>query len=179
MTACARRATKRRLSPELLRIAIVVPLLCAACAPPPSASAVSAPTSKVESCAAGDQDPYTYRPARLKALLPCIRVVGTVVSSEIEQDGDIHINVRLDDAYRDVLVAGNDAEDGNLIVEPVCQFPPLQADAIRVCAADPAPLGSVPAVGDHVWLEGRYVLDLQHHSWAELHPLYRWGRSTP
>jgi hypothetical protein len=24
-------------------------------------------------------------------------------------------------------------------------------------------------------MEGRYVLDLEHGSWAELHPLYRWG----
>ena len=164
---------------RVLRIVIVGLLLCAGCAPSSSATVLPSPTPKVESCAPGDQDAYTYRPARLKALLPCIRVVGIVVSSEVEQDGDIHINVRLDDAYRGVLVAGNDFEDGNLIVEPVCQLPPLQADAIRVCAADPAPLGSVPAIGDHVWLEGRYVLDLQHHAWAELHPLYRWGRSTP
>ena len=163
----------------MLRIVLVGLLLCAGCAPSSSATSLPSPTPKVELCVPGDQDGYTYRPARLKALLPCIRVVGTVVSSEAEQDGDIHINVRLDDAYRGVLVAGNDFEDGNLIVEPVCQLPPLQADAIRVCAADPAPLGSLPMIGDHVWLEGRYVLDLQHHAWAELHPLYRWGRTTP
>jgi len=106
-------------------------------------------------------------------------VVGTIVETDGEQDGDVHINVRLDDAYRGVLVPGNDFEGGNLIVEPVCQIPPLQADAMRVCAADPTPLGSLPKVGDHVFLEGRYILDLQHHSWAELHPLYRWGPATP
>ena len=116
-----------------------------------------------------------YRPARLGFLAPCIRVIGTIVSESVETDGDVHINVRLDDAFRGVLVPGNDFEDGFLIVEPVCQFPPLAADAIRVCAADPDPLGTIPRVGEHVWLEGRYVLDLQHHEWAELHPLYRWG----
>lgn len=162
----------------VVRLAALVLLACVACGQPSTAGTIVLPAN-VESCRPSDQDPYTYRPARLRPLLPCIRVVGTVVSSELEQDGDAHINVRLDDAYRGVLVPGNDAEDGNLIVEPVCQFPPLQADAIRVCAADAAPLLSVPAVGDHVWLEGRYVLDLQHHSWAELHPLYRWGHLTP
>jgi hypothetical protein len=131
-------------------------------------------------CEAGDQDPYVYRPARLLLLHACLRVTGTIVSSSAEADGDFHINVRLDGPYLTLLNPGNEFEDGYLIVEPVCQFPPLQAEAIRVCAADPDPLtGGLPAVGDHVWLEGRYVLDLQHHSWAELHPLYRWGKLAP
>jgi hypothetical protein len=30
-------------------------------------------------------------------------------------------------------------------------------------------------VGDKVWMEGRYVFDLDHSGWAELHPLYRWA----
>ena len=134
----------------------------------------------VQPCQAGDQDAYTYRPERLQLLHACLRVTGTVVASSAEADGDVHINVRLDPLYRTLLNAGNDFEDGNLIVEPVCQFPPLQAEAIHACAADPDPLaGGLPAVGDHVWLEGRYILDLQHHAWAELHPLYRWGRVGP
>ena len=138
--------------------------------PLPTGNAASVP-----SCAPGDQDPYAYRPARLHVLAPCLRVVGTVEESSTEADGDVHLNVRLDDAYRGILVDGNSFEDGDLIVEPVCHIPPLQADAIRVCAGDPDPLTDVPKVGDRVWLEGRYVLDLQHHGWAELHPLYRWG----
>jgi hypothetical protein len=28
-------------------------------------------------------------------------------------------------------------------------------------------------------MEGRYILDSQHHAWAELHPLYRWGPINP
>ena len=143
---------------------------CDAAGTKPQASA----PANAQPCAPGDQDPHVYRPARLQSVAPCLRVTGTVVSSSVETDGDIHLNVRLDDPYRGLLVVGNDFENGNLIVEPVCQIPPLAADAIRVCAADQAPLGP-PAVGQHVWLEGRYVLDLQHHAWAELHPLYRWG----
>ncbi len=131
-------------------------------------------------CQAGDQDAFVYRPERLQLLHACLRVTGTVVASSAEADGDVHINVRLDPAYRTLLNPGNDFEDGNLIVEPICQFPPLQAEAIRTCAGDPDPLtGGLPAVGDHVWMEGRYILDLQHHAWAELHPLYRWGKIDP
>ena len=141
-----------------------------------SASAASA----AQPCPAGDQDRYVYRPARLEVLHACLRVTGTIVSSSAEADGDFHINVRLDAPFTGLLTPGNEFEDGYLIVEPVCQFPPLQAEAIRVCAADPDPLtGGLPAVGDHVWMEGRYVLDLQHHAWAELHPLYRWGKLAP
>ena len=116
---------------------------------------------------------------------PLPRVVGRGpgvqrVSLSLEADGDVHMNLRLDEPYRGLLNAGNDHEDGNLVVEPVCQIPPMQAEAIRVCASDPNPdLRPLPAVGAHVWMEGRHVLDLQHYSWAELHPLYRWGSLRP
>jgi hypothetical protein len=33
----------------------------------------------------------------------------------------------------------------------------------------------LPAQGQRVWMEGRYVQDGEHGDWAELHPLYRWG----
>jgi len=138
--------------------------------------AVSADTT----CAPTDQAQYVYRPARLQVVEPCVRVTGTVVASSAEADGDVHLQVRLDAPYRGLLTSGNQFEDGDLIVEPVCHFPPLQADAIRVCASDPDPLdGALPGVGEHVWMEGRYILDLQHHAWAELHPLYRWGTVYP
>jgi hypothetical protein len=65
---------------------------------------------------------------------------------------------------------------GDLVVEPVCVRSVSQADAVSTCAADGDPIDSVPAtVGAHLWLQGRYVFDLQHGGWAELHPLYRWG----
>ncbi len=65
---------------------------------------------------------------------------------------------------------------GYLQVEVVCQNIPPAIEAIRVCASDPDPfLGPFPHIGDHIWVEGRYVLDLGHSVWAELHPLYRWG----
>src|SRR5207249_3250551 len=103
-------------------------------------------------------------------LLPIIIVGQNVIQAandaRAEADGDVRLYVRLDDPYVGLLNAGNLQEGGNLIVEPVCRFPPVQAEAIRVCASDPDPLaGPLPAVGEHVWLEGRYALDLQHHAW--------------
>jgi hypothetical protein len=172
----------------LLRRALaVVALSSMACGSPAGSLATTtlapsgrtAPTSD-PACQPTDQDRYAYRPARLQVLLPCLRVTGTIVRSSAEADGDVHIDLRLDAPYEGMLTPGNDAADGLLIVEPVCQFPPVQAESIRVCASDPDPLsGALPLVGDHVWIEGRYVLDLQHHAWAELHPLYRWGKVAP
>jgi|SRR2546428_4996706 len=175
----SRRGSRKRRGLALRIVPIVLAVqLMAACA-----SGVSGPaaiTASPDGCAPTDQDAYVYRPARLQALRSCVRVTGTIVASSAEADGDVHINVRLDAPLEALLVTGNAFEDGALIVEPVCQFPPLQAEAIRVCASDPDPLaGGLPRVGDHVWLEGRYVLDLQHHAWAELHPLYRWGPAAP
>ena len=158
---------------------IVLAILGSGCGPVRTVAAPALP-SGIPTCAPTDQDRFVYRPARLQAVLPCVRVAGTIVSSTAEADGDFHINVRVDPGYEWVLNDANRDEDGYLVVEPVCRFPPLQAEAIRVCASDGDPLtGGLPAVGDHVWMEGRFALDLQHHGWAELHPLYRWGKVTP
>ena len=160
-------------------LALVV-LICVGCRPANEAPSSIVTIRVAATCEPTDQDRYVYRPARLQAVTPCIRVVGTVVASSTEADGDVHLDVRLDDPYAGLLNGGNLQEGGNLIVEPVCRFPPVQAEAIRVCASDPDPFaGPLPGVGEHVWLEGRFALDLQHHAWAELHPLYRWGRVEP
>lgn len=128
-------------------------------------------------CTPGDQDPYVYRPERLQLLRPCLLVTGTVSYLHIEDDGDVHFRVRLDPPYNALLVDGNKFTSGDLVVEPVCYALPLHADAMRLCAADPDRLTSLPQLGDHVWMEGRYVLDIGHTAWAELHPLYRWGNA--
>ena len=155
-------------------------ILLAACGPavqivtPVNTRGLPLPTQAT--CIPADQDQYAYRPARLQVIAACRRITGTIVSSTVEADGDVHINVRLDPEYDGLLTAANLEEQGYLIVEPVCVFAALQAEAIRVCASDGDPFHEVlPAAGAHVLMEGRYVLDLQHHGWAELHPLYRWG----
>jgi hypothetical protein len=103
-------------------------------------------------------------------------VTGVVAEIRTEADGDLHILLALDAAFAQLLTPGNQGvERGDLVVEPICVRSVSQTDAIDACAADPDPLTALPRVGDDVWMEGRYVLDLEHDSWAELHPLYRWG----
>ena len=45
-----------------------------------------------------------------------------------------------------------------------------QADAVSACAGYHNPL-VIPPVGAHVTVTGAYVLDLDHGSWAEIHPV--------
>ena len=138
----------------------------------PSQSGVASPVA----CAPTDQDQYVYNPARLQVTAGCLRVTGIVAEIRTEADGDLHILLDLDAPFAHLLTPANQGvERGDMVVEPVCVRSVSQADAIEACAADPDPMTTLPLVGDHVWMEGRYVLDLEHDSWAELHPLYRWG----
>jgi hypothetical protein len=138
----------------------------------PSPTAVASPVA----CIPTDQDRYVYHPARLKIVAACVRVTGVVAEVLTEADGDLHILLDLDAAFAHLLTPANQGvERGDLVVEPICVGSVSQADAIGACDADPDPMTSLPRVGDYVWMEGRYVLDLEHNSWVELHPLYRWG----
>jgi hypothetical protein len=187
-----------KLGPRVLAAALLVATAgCTATAPssaaspsaPASASAVmpSVPASArptvrrtakppTAACRPTDQDRYVYHPARLAVLAACIRVTGTIAFVRDEADGDLHLGLALDAPYARLVVAANaGAERGDLVIEPVCELRVTQTDAITTCAADPDPLRGLPSLGEHVWMEGRYVADLQHGGWRELHPLYRWG----
>jgi len=140
-----------------------------------------APTvAAAPTCAVSDQNSYIYNPDRLTVRAACVRVTGTVLAIRTEADGDLHVRVQLDAPFRGMLTPGNQQQCGQgvcglLVVEPICVHSVTQTDAIAICAADPDPVRSLPTVGAHIWLEGRYVLDRDHYDWAELHPLYRWG----
>lgn len=144
---------------------------------PASAIPTALGTLQPVACIATDQDQYVYHPYRLKVGAACIRVTGVVQAVRHEADGDFHILLAVDAQYNSLLAPANQGvELGDLVVEPICVHGVAQTDAIAVCAADPDPLPPpYPIVGDRVWMEGRYVFDLDHGGWAELHPLYRWG----
>jgi len=62
--------------------------------------------------------------------------------------------------------AGVHPRVGAADVVPIVPLGQTSLDACREVAR---------AVGDRVWMEGRYVFDTDHGGWAELHPLYRWA----
>jgi hypothetical protein len=80
-------------------------------------------------------------------------------------DGDVHIDVRLEDAFRHLLSDGNDQVGGDLVVEVIPQ------DRSRV---------TIPEEGATVTVVGPWVDD-ETHDWREIHPAW-WissGRIVP
>lgn len=161
-----------------MRLAVLLWLvgMAAGCGSAPTA-ALTASTPGA-TCTPTDQDQYVYDPTRLKVLQTCIRVTGTVDGVSVAPDGDTNISLRLDPPYQHLLTPGNEEGDerGDLGIEAVCTVSPLDPIVMALCASDRDPYAQpAPRMGAHVWMEGRYVLDLDHGSHAELHPLYRMG----
>src|SRR5437868_3292030 len=166
---------------DMKKLILSIFFLVACSAPVPTSS----PTTSGATCQPTDQVNYIYHPDRLSVQQECIRVTGEVLAKISEADGDYHIRVLLDPQFSNLLTPGNQQQCANndagvktcglLVVEPVCEHSVSQSDAIATCVADTDPLSLLPVVGQRYWLEGRYVLDLDHSSWAELHPLYRFG----
>ena len=61
-------------------------------------------------------------------------------------------------------------QHGDLVLEPVCENPVTQSDAVTACQGYHNPL-MVPPVGTHVRATGPFVQDLDHSGWTEIHPL--------
>jgi len=144
----------------------------------PVAASASRSTTPQGECTPTDQDQYVYDPGRLQVVQACIRVTGTVDAKVISTDGDSIILLRLDPPYEHLLTPGNSVgeDNGDLGVEAVCTVPTVEAAVIGLCAGDSNPaVGPYPAIGAHVWVEGRYIYDLHHEAHAELHPLYHIG----
>jgi len=118
----------------------------------------------------GDPTAHVYNPARLHLLAACVTVTGTVEFIRVENDGDLHILLRLDAGEEKYVNAKNvSLEHGDLVLEPVCTHGVTQTDAIAACAGYVNPL-PIPAVGSHVAATGPWVLDADH-GWLEIHPV--------
>jgi hypothetical protein len=75
---------------------------------------------------------YVYHRQRLEIIEPCKTVEGVVEKVLHEADGDLHI--RLDVEDKSLLNDRNySSQHGMLVVEPICQKAPTQADAIGPC----------------------------------------------
>jgi hypothetical protein len=117
-------------------------------------------------CRGGSPLAGVYHPARLQVKARCRFAIGTVRKVVFETyDGDVHVDLRVDAAYENLLADGNSRVGGNLVVE-VIPF-----DRSRV---------AVPEEGTRIEVVGPWVEDAQH-GWNEIHPAW-WvsaGRIQP
>lgn len=133
-----------------------------------------------------DPSANVYHRQRLQVLSPCSTVSGQVSSVRREPDGDVHVDLAVDSAFRSMLVAGNTSHrHGWLLVEvvpadePGCPAgQPVPATAgydYGTCTGATVP---TPTVGEQVWVTGPYVIDTVH-GWAEIHPAWQIASTAP
>jgi len=128
---------------------------------------------------------HVYHPSRLIVKQECIAVTGTIVDATSnqsrhqadgtrhEKDGDTHGWLKLDAGLENLLNAGNMSDEGgNLVFEIVCKYPisPTAPDAKVACQSYTDNV-TLPPVGSHVRIVGRYVQDTFHRKWMEIHPV--------
>lgn len=117
-------------------------------------------------CRSGNPLAGVYHPQRLDVRARCRIATGTVEKVKFEAyDGDIHVDLRLDEGYSELLRDGNDRIGGNLVVEII----PQDRSAV-----------AVPTVGTRISVVGPWVEDTTH-GWSEIHPAW-WvsaGRIIP
>jgi hypothetical protein len=143
--------------------------------PPPLIVNDSTSTTGSESTTAGQCDQslwdHVYNPQRLQVVEQCKTVSGVIESKRVEADGDYHIRLKLDAQFADLVNQANvNGQFGDLVVEPICMNPVKQLDAISACQNFRQDI-AIPPVGSHVQVTGSYVLDKEHGSWAEIHPV--------
>ncbi len=146
-------------------------------------SAVTAPAVASTGGCDATISTHVYHPKRLIVKEECISVTGTIVDATAPQkthhadgtrhegDGDTHGWLKVDAVFENLLNAGNlNDEGGNLVFEIICRFPVTQADAKTSCQGYTDHV-TLPPVGAHVKIVGRYVQDTFHGQWNEIHPV--------
>ena len=139
-------------------------------------------------CKPGDPLAGVYLPSRLTVKDACTTVSGTVDCVQHEPDGDVHVRLRPDPAYRRLLTPANafqqcaTEKDPHLVVEIIPQVghqPFKDNSATKGGFLTPI----APIAGEHVTVTGPLVWDtnLLHdlvypghnvRDWAEIHPAW-------
>jgi len=116
--------------------------------------------------------PHMHDVQRIKIVTACVTVTGVIATVGSSDDGDIDMELKLDDPFTNLLNSANVTKlNGNLQIEAICQAP-VHADvpdAQRTCANFNGTV-PIPAVGTRVRVTGVYVLD-SDHGWMEVHPI--------
>jgi hypothetical protein len=153
---------------------IAAALLCA-CAgrgTPVTVSPSVAGSPPATGCGTGPPEAGVHNPDRLQVLNPCAHAAGAVVDVAHEDDGDYHIWFTPDAPYAYLMNSENHFQARPAMLAeitpdcPASTIPPDAAAAAR-CPRSKLP---VPVIGQHVAIDGPWVLDADH-GWREIHPV--------
>ena len=135
----------------------------------PAATAAVTQKSKTPQC---DKSlwQHVFLPTRLHIVNPCITTTGVIKSINAENDGDFHIGLLADNSSL-INQANIKFENGDLVLEVICQNPVSRPEVGSACNNFNHPPISIPPVGSHVAVTGSYVLDTRNNNWAEIHPV--------
>jgi hypothetical protein len=140
--------------------------LIAACAGT-TATPVTHPQS---GCTAGPPEAGVYQPDRLEVLDPCRHAEGTVVDVAAEDDGDYHVWFTPDPGYTGLMNSENHFQGRPAMlaeITPDCAGSPPDSSAAAKCPRSTLP---IPKIGEHISIDGPWVLDT-NHGWREIHPV--------
>jgi hypothetical protein len=139
-------------------------------------------------CKAGDPLAGVYLPSRLSVKNKCVTVSGIVDCLKHEADGDIHIRLRVDPAFRRLLTPANAFQQcpnqtgPHLVVEIIPQSGHLPVynnnatDGGFVTPLEPPDGAHITVTGPYVW-DSNVLHDLIYpgknvQNWAEIHPAW-------
>jgi hypothetical protein len=136
------------------------------------ATPATSPAPLVAGCRQGPPEAGVHNPDRLQVLDPCRHAEGVAVDVAHEDDGDYHVWFRPDPGYGELLNGENHFQARPaMLAEITPDCPPAtnppDAQAASRC---PRPELPIPAIGDHVAVDGPWVLDTDH-GWREIHPV--------
>lgn len=105
-------------------------------------------------------------------LAACQHVTGTVVEVSPKVDGDYHVWFVVDPGFERLLNSDNHFQARPALlaeITPNCPLntAPRDADSAAKCPKTTLP---IPTIGDHIAIDGPWVLD-RDHGWNEIHPV--------
>jgi hypothetical protein len=121
-------------------------------------------------CRAGPPEAGVYQPDRLQVLDPCKHGEGVVVDVAAEDDGDYHVWFTPDPDYAQLMNSENHFQGRPAMlaeITPDCSDNPADSSAAAKC---PKSALAIPGIGDHIAIDGPWVLDT-NHGWREIHPV--------
>ena len=128
----------------------------------------STSTFDVTNTASGCTRAHIYFPQRF-IWKGCRVVTGIAQGGTDSPDGDYHARLQLDPQYRSMLTAGNiNFYGGWLVLEQPCVFKTNKKFVGDKCTGYRAKDPHLHP-GARYRLVGNYVIDTQHHDWAEVH----------